>query len=354
MSLVRPLRLGVAGLRRGAALLRVLARDPRVIVTACCDLDPVRLEAVATEFAVPTPCREFTRFLEAGLDLVVVATPMGLHAEQSIAALQSGAHVLSEVPAVASLAEAEALVAAAREARGLYMLAENCCYWAFVESWSALVAAGRLGDPMYAEAEYVHDCRSLMRERDGSLNWRTTLPPIQYCTHSLGPLLKIMGGRCTRAMGLNGGSRLSPQWGTLDFGVGLFQTDRNVPIRIFCAFGIAREPSYHAFTVYGTRGCLERPRQKDETLAYFEEIPEMTGMATLPLGIRHARAPAHATAGGHGTAEWAMVRAFLDAIEEGRPSPIDVHAGLAMTLPGLCAHESALRGGMPIEIPDTR
>src|SRR5439155_2421049 len=99
---------------------------------------------------------------------------------------------------------------------------------------------------------------------------------------------------------------------------------------VLCGFGVARQPAYHSYTLYGTRGCLERPRPgrdaAEETLAYFEDVPDLLGMASLPLGTRHRNAPAYAALGGHGTAEHAMVHNFLDSLLSGRPSPIDVHA----------------------------
>ena len=108
--------------------------------------------------------------------------------------------------------------------------------------------------------------------------------------------------RVVSAVGLGSGCRLSPELGTLDLQVALFRTDRGIPLKVLCAFGVAREPSFHAYTVYGTRGYLERPRPgrdaPDETLAYFEDVPEMAGMASLPLGIRHRRVPAQAALGG--------------------------------------------------------
>lgn len=354
----RPLRAGVVGLRRGAALLRVLARQPGVEVAALCDLDATRLEAAASEYRAPGIYTDFDGFLGHGLDVVVIASPPALHVSQAIAALRAGAHVLSEVPAVTSLDEARMLAQAAREASSLYMLAENCCYWAFVQSWKQMVADGRIGEPVYAEAEYIHDCRSLLRDPDGTPTWRASLPPIHYCTHSLGPLLAVAGGRPVTAVGLHSGSRMNPDLGTFDMEVGLFRTDRGVPLKVLCGFGVARRPSFHSYTIYGTRGCLERPRPGtgpvETTIAYFEEVPHLHGMASLPLDTRHPDAPASAAAGGHGTAEWAMVRDFVEAIRGGRPSPIDVHAALDMTLPGLCAHRSALQGGVQVEIPDFR
>lgn len=352
--MARPWRVGVAGLRRGAGLLAVLASDPRVAIAGLADPDAERLAAVAAAHPGAAAVSGFDDLLRVGLDLVVIATPMPQHAAQSIVALDAGVHVLCEVPAVARLDEAPALVAAVRRSRASYMLAENCCYWHFTDVWRDWVNAGRLGEPMYAEAEYVHDVRSLLRDAGGKPTWRASLSPIQYCTHSLGPLLKVIGGRCVTAVGMSSGPRMEPDLGFEDIQVSLLQTDRGVPIKILCAFGVAREPAFHTYTIYGSRGTLERPRGEDETRAYFTGVSPSREMERHPIGIRHPDAPGSASAGGHGTAEWAMARALLDALDEGAPSPLDVFTGLEMTLPGLCALESIRGGGAPIDVPDYR
>jgi len=40
-----------------------------------------------------------------------------------------------------------------------------------------------------------------------------------------------------------------------------------------------------------------------------------------------------------------MMDHFIDAIANGKPAPITLKEGLAMTLPGIYAEESAKRGG---------
>ena len=50
---------------------------------------------------------------DPGIDAVVVGTPNSLHAEQAIACLEAGKHVLVEKPMATTLAEAEAMNAAA-------------------------------------------------------------------------------------------------------------------------------------------------------------------------------------------------------------------------------------------------
>ncbi len=49
-----------------------------------------------------------------------------------------------------------------------------------------------------------------------------------------------------------------------------------------------------------------------------------------------------------------MVQDFMASVRDNTPSPIGIDAALDMTLPGLCAHQSALQGGAPVAIPDWR
>jgi predicted dehydrogenase len=351
------LRVGIAGLRRGASLFQMFAHHAEVRVTAVCDADGERAGAFARDHQVPDACDDFARLLEFDLDAVVVATPLPCHAAQSIAALERGKHVLCEVPAVASLAEAEALARAARGSSAIYMMAENCCYSPFIGAWRQLVADGGLGRVIYAEAEYVHDCRRIMRDADGRRTWRAAMPPIHYCTHSLGPLLWLNGDRCVSAVGMHPGVNVAPELGAIDMEVGLFRTAGGAVIKILCGFSVARAPMFHTYTVYGTRGCLEKPRDAAEPRAFFAGAPQQAGMAPLPLpdpAPESAPLPAHAVSGGHGVSEYFMVNDFVNAVLHAAPVPIDVYTALDYTVPGLCAHLSAEEGGRPVAIPDYR
>ena len=79
------------------------------------------------------------------------------------------------------------------------------------------------------------------------------MPPIQYCTHSLGPLLFLMDDRCIAATGLNPGSNIAPDLGVIDLEVGLFQMESGAVVKILCGFSIERHPAFHWYVVYGTK-----------------------------------------------------------------------------------------------------
>ena len=55
---------------------------------------------------------------------------------------------------------------------------------------------------------------------------------------------------------------------------------------------------------------------------------------------------------GHGGADTQMMKAFIKSIVEDTKPPLDVDMGIRMSIPGIYAHESAKKGGIPIEIPD--
>jgi len=300
---------------------------------------------------------DYETMLREGLDIVLVASPVPLHAQHSIAALEAGAHVLQEVTLANSVAECAELLAAVQDhPRQKFMLAENCCYWGQIMAWRRMFTNGLLGDFMYGEAEYVHDLSSLLRDGAGNPSWRATMPPIHYCTHSLGPLLMITGERCLTACGLSTGSRLEPKLGHIDMEVGIFQTSSGGVIKVLCAFGVVREPMFHYYSIYGSKGCLETARPPDAlaTRAYLRQVPNLHGMAGIPLDYDVPGAPPEALLGGHGTDEYYMIQDFMECVRHDTRPPVDIYAALDMALPGLCAHESALRGGQPVPVPDWR
>ena len=311
--------------------------------------------------------------LTHGLDIVFVASPVPLHCRHTVAALEAGCHVLQEVTLAGNIDECRQILAAVQaHPRQKFMLAENCCYWAHILSWREMWGQGLLGDFMYAEAEYIHDTRHLLRQADGSPTWRASMPPMHYCTHSLGPLLKVTGERCVAASGMSvtsGFGRCRPHVGAFGNGqrgdlpvraksgteVAILQTASGGVIKILVAFGITREPMFHYYSIYGTDGVLETSRPPTsplQTNAWLDSVPHLNNMIEMPITENVTDAPPEAAQGGHGTAEYMMIQDFVASIRDDTPPPLDIHAALRMALPGMCAHESALNGGQMVEIPD--
>jgi len=349
-------RVGLVGLRRGVGLGRVFDAVPDCQMAAICDIDSGTLNRVGDQ-AFPRARRyqDYGDMLREGLDIVVVASPIPAHREHTIGALDAGCHVLQEVTLANSIEACREIAnAVAAHPRQKFMLAENCCYWAHIMSWAEMWKQGMLGEFIYAEAEYVHDIRPLARNADGTPTWRASRPPIVYCTHSLGPLVKITGERPLSVCGLHTGSKMEPELGTfLDMEVGIVQTTSHGVIKLLRAQGFVREPMFHYYSLYGTKGTLEtsRPPEAFRTNAYLEGVPHLQSMIEMPLTYDVPDAPASAAMGGHGTAEYYMIKDFMECVRDDRQPLLDIGMAWDLTVTGLCAHESAIGGGKRMEIP---
>ena len=73
-------------------------------------------------------------------------------------------------------------------------------------------------------------------------------------------------------------------------------------------------------------------------------------MKSLPAVSRPALPPG-VPAGGHGGSHGPLMNEFITAILQTREPMVDVYEALAMTVPGIVAHQSAMRGAESLEVP---
>ena len=155
--------VGIVGLSRGRGFVNVFGAHPSASVVALCDINEPVLADTGKAFKLPDAAlfTDFDKFLGAPIDIVVVATPIRSHVEQTVKSLQSGKHVLCEQTAADSLEGCERIVQAVKKAGKAYMMAENYCYFHYIREWQKLVDAGKLGRIFYAEGEYIHNITGL-------------------------------------------------------------------------------------------------------------------------------------------------------------------------------------------------
>jgi len=84
-------------------------------------------------------------FADADVDLVVIATPSHVHATQVLEALRRGKHVVCEKPLALSVADADRMIDAAREADRVLTVFQNMRYWPDFQQVRAVSESGRLG-----------------------------------------------------------------------------------------------------------------------------------------------------------------------------------------------------------------
>ncbi len=331
----RKIRVGIAGYGVcgfGAAFH--FQDHPNVTVAAVADLHPDKRAGLARA------CRCANAY--SSCEAIFIATDAPSHAQLAIAALKAGKHVASAVPAVfGSLEDADELFEVATTADRSYMMFETSYFHDDLYKMRELFNAGELGRVVYAEGEYWHYFRTPMAAHEA---WRTGLPPQWYPTHSNAYYVGVTGGSFTEVscMGVPSpvvhlkpeNNRYGNPFGTE---IALFRTSEGGTARM----GVSWDTP-------GVGGEMGRIRTDRGT---FYGKFQSEGQDYAPNAISRPPLPPGVDAGAHGGSHGYLMSEFVEAILLDRTPLIDVAQSLNMTVSGIVAHQSALRDGELLQIP---
>ena len=149
-------RIGVIGLGMGQSHIRGYQEHPQAEVAAVADLNPELLREVAEKFHIPRTYQDPREMIEREkLDVISVAVPNKFHCELTVAALESGAHVLCEKPMAMNAQEAETMLAAAKRCDRRLMI--NFSYRFNPQSYALkqLADSGEFGDIYFARTIWL-------------------------------------------------------------------------------------------------------------------------------------------------------------------------------------------------------
>jgi 1,5-anhydro-D-fructose reductase (1,5-anhydro-D-mannitol-forming) len=142
--------IGIGDITRKRVLPAILA-EPRSRLYAVLTRDPHKAEAYPGALAFADLA---AALLDPQIDAVYVASPVAMHAEQTIASLQAGKHVLCEKPVALNYAQAESMAYTAREAGRILGIAYYRRLYPKLIRARALIAEGVIGQPLLVEANY--------------------------------------------------------------------------------------------------------------------------------------------------------------------------------------------------------
>ncbi|MCC6945322.1 MAG: Gfo/Idh/MocA family oxidoreductase [Thermomicrobiales bacterium] len=358
MSVVR---LGFIGASRALQLARACQQVDDIEASVFFDVDAEAAHRAANEVgASTTPTLE--ALLDSNVDAVVVGSPIPFHLEHVRAAYAAGKHVLCEVTPCSTMDEARAMVEVVQASGLVFMLAENYSYFSEVETVRRLHADGRFGDVYYAECDHLIDIRALWRDQSGALTWRGRGEVGVYSTHGLGPLLTILDDRVVSisAETVSGG-QFDPQVTFPTMHLMQMTTERGRKMRLRIDLASPRPPLGAFYAIQGTHGAYESWRGLgDEPKIWLEDthgpnsIRKWADWHPLDAFRQEYLGDAWEPVPGLAGCDRRMMIDFAAAVRGERANPIDIHRAMDFYLPGLLADDSAVAGGVPIEVPDTR
>jgi predicted dehydrogenase len=168
---VRVAMIGAGGIS-GAHVKGFTTYNDKLRVTALCDVDPLALKRRSESLGGVT--RQYSDWnvmlkeMDGEIDAVDICLPHHLHGPAILDAAAAGKHILCEKPMCISLAEADAIAAALKNAGVTYMSAHNQLFMPAVQEAKRMIDAGELGQIIHIRSQ---DCFMATRSRK-DWNWR--------------------------------------------------------------------------------------------------------------------------------------------------------------------------------------
>ena len=339
----RKVRVGIVGYgvcRFGAAFS--FQDHPNVEVVAVSDLFPDRCSALAKACRCEKTYSSLEELVkDTRIEAVFVATDAPSHVQHCIQAVEHGKHVASAVPAVwGSLEDADKLFNAVKRSGLNYMMFETSSYRPDCYAMRQIYEAGGFGRLVFSEGEYYH----FHSHQIGSYrNWRVGSIPLWYPTHSTAYYVGVTDKPFTSVSctGFNAGFE-SFKPGANRYNnpfsdeIALFETAEGGASRILMCKGIQGKVS-ETGRVFGQKGWMDG-------LEYHGLLEKLPDLKRPPL-------PPKVKPGGHGGSHGQLMNEFVLSIIQERKPLVDVAQALNMTVGGIVAHQSALKDGERMKVP---
>ena len=366
----RKVRIGIVGGRFGLSFQ--FHEHPDCVVEAVAELRPERLAALQRTYRCTKGYPSLEELLkDPRVEAVFLATPAPDHCRHALLCLAAGKHVLSAVPAAMTLEECHDLASAVRKTGLTYMMGETSVWQQSTISARKFHEEGRFGRLYYVESEYHHPGLETLYFENGRRTWRHGLPPMHYPTHCTAHLIGVTRERLTEVTCHGWGDDHpivkdnaygNPFWNE----TALFRTDRGNSMRVAIWWRGAQKGGERAryfgdkmsfyfsdptgaggptlvhsrtTSVEKDSGGFDRASQVLEKYAQ----PEWWKTDLLPEPLRHNS--------GHEGSHTFITHEFVDSLVRGRKPFVDIDEALAYTVPGMIAHQSALKGGQSLKIP---
>jgi predicted dehydrogenase len=372
---VDKLRIAVVGLGFGAEFVPIYMDHPDVEAVAICDLDSERLRKTADRFNLKRRYASFEELLHASdIDAIHLVSGIPDHAAQAVRVLNAGKHCACTVPMATSIEDIHSIISAQRDSGKNYMMMETAVYTRLYLFAQEMQQQGKFGRIQFLRGAHYQDM-------EGWPPYWAGLPPMWYATHAISPLLAIADTRACTVRCLGSG-KMRPELeqayhNPYPIESALFTLESpGINAEVTRTLFHCARPYMESFVIYGDKASYEWQMEAEPPLLFQlgDEVSRMGRKVTverptppdragwLPVSIRRyttrfvygedERHLSFEQGGGHHGSHPHLAHEFVRSIVEKRPPAIDAITAANWSAAGICAHESALRGGQEVTIPD--
>lgn len=363
----KKINIAIVGLGFGAEFIPIYQKHANANMYAICQRTQSKVDEIGDAYGIEKRYTDYYELLkDPEVDAVHINTPINNHAEQSLAALRAGKHVACTVPMATTVEECRQIVEAVKETGLTYMMMETVIYsreFLFVKE---MYEKGDLGRIQFLRASH-------QQEMAGWPGYWEGLPPMHYATHCVGPVLALPKAEAEYVSCFGSGridEDLIPKYGS-PFAIEtchIKYKDSDLSAEVTRSlFNTARQYR-ESFDVYGSKKSFEwtQIEHEDSVVHTGEEpsrvkIPDYAHLLPSEIqsftteGVYDSDDNQHLSfiqGAGHGGSHPHLVHEFVSSLVDGRePYPNAVQSA-NITCVGILAHESAMKGGEIIRLPD--
>ena len=368
-------RVAIVGLGFGAEFIPIYQAHPDAEMYAICRRDERELHACGEQFGVAKRYTDYRQMLkDPSVDAVHINSPIPDHAWMSVEALEAGKHVACTVPMATTIDDCRRIVHAQRRSGKTYMMMETVVYSREYLFAKELYDRGELGRIQFLRGSHQQDM-------DGWPEYWPGLPPMWYATHCVSPCLAILSNPTEGQVALaervvcHGSGRIRDELvakynspfavETATFTIKGSDVVAEVTRSLFDTARQYRE----SFDVTGSKVSFEWQQVEGEDPVLHTrglpepqiprrvKVPDYAGRLPEPIrkftgAVHDATHLSFLQGAGHGGSHPHLAHNFLVAVLGKQPAFPDAPTSANWTAVGLCAHESAMKGGDPVKVPD--
>lgn len=360
--------VAMIGLGFGSEFIPIYQAHPNANVYALCRRDEEALQKSGEMFGIEKLYTEYDDVLaDPNVDFVHINSPIPDHAWMSLKALDAGKHVMCTVPMATTIDECRQIVEKVAETGLKYMMAETVVYSREYLYIKQLYESGELGKIQYMQASHPQDMQ-------GWPEYWERMIPMHYATHVVSPVLGLVDGLAEYVSCFGSGSinnelakKSGNPYAVESCHIKIKDSDVSAHIWRFL-FDTARQYR-ESFDVYGTKKSFEwslvegephvlhTAKLPEHEIASHVEIPDFAHLLPEPIqkftqSIEDAAHLSFIQGGGHGGSHPHLVNEMISSLLEDRDPLPNAVTSANWTCVGICAHESTMKGGEIVRLPE--